>query len=346
MSAIAAVRTMAELDRWASASDEVALEPALPIIDAHHHLWDNDVSGTYLVREFAADVAGGHEVVASVYVTAQTMYRGYGPPELRPVGEVEFANGMAAMSASGTYGGTRICDVIVGHADLMLGDRVRPVLEALVEAGNGRFRGVRYSMRWGVDASGVVADDRHPALDPSFRAGFAHLSSLGLSFDSWQFFPQLPDVVELLEAFPEASVILGHAGGPLGLPPYDRDRAGAFESWRRNVAKLAPFPNLTVKIGGLGQTYCGWDFHRRDVPPGSEELAAAWRPYVETCIELFGVDRCMMESNFPQDKHSCSYGTLWNAMKRITKECSATEKRALYHDTAARVYRIAAAEGA
>ncbi len=179
----------------------------------------------------------------------------------------------------------------------------------------------------------------HRLADPVFRKGFARLAPLGLSFESWQFHPQLPDTVELLRAFPETSVILNHTGGLLGIPPHD-DRQAVFETWRGHIRELAQFPNLSVKLGGLGMLYLNRDFHLRERPPESQELADAWRPYVETCIEAFGADRCMMESNFPVDKQSCSYGVLWNAMKRITQHCSAAEKQALYLGTAARVYRL------
>jgi predicted TIM-barrel fold metal-dependent hydrolase len=232
----------------------------------------------------------------------------------------------------------------VGHADLMLGAAVRPVLEALIAAGNGRLRGIRHGVTW--DTGNAAKFGRrqvppHQVLDPVFRQGFACLQPLGLSFESWQFHPQLPDLVDLLRAFPETNVILNHAGGLLGIPPHDGKRDEVFGIWRGHMRSLAQFPNLTVKVGGLGMLYCGWDFHLRDMPPSSEELAAAWRPYVETCIELFGPGRCMMESNFPVDKQSCGYGVLWNALKRITQGCSAAEKAALYRDTAARVYRLA-----
>ncbi len=182
---------------------------------------------------------------------------------------------------------------------------------------------------------------QHQVLDPAFREGFACLQPLGLSFESWQFHPQLPDLVDLLRAFPEANVILNHAGGLLGIAPHDGNRDEVFTIWRAHMRSLVQFPNLSVKIGGLGMLYCGWDFHLRDMPPGSEELAAAWRPYVESCIELFGAERCMMESNFPVDKQSCGYGILWNALKRITEHCTPAQKASLYRDTAARVYRLA-----
>jgi predicted TIM-barrel fold metal-dependent hydrolase len=230
----------------------------------------------------------------------------------------------------------------VGHADLTLGDRVQPVLEALIAAGNGRFRGIRHGVTW--DTGNAAKFGRrqvppHQVMDPVFRQGLARLKPLGLSFESWQFHPQLPDTVDLLRAFPDTSVILNHVGGPLGLPPHG-NREEVFAIWRGHIRELAQFPNLSVKLGGLGMLYLNWDFHLRDVPPSSEELAAAWRPYIETCIETFGVNRCMMESNFPVDKQSCGYGVLWNALKRITQRCSAAEKAALYRGTAARVYRL------
>ncbi|UUZ77194.1 amidohydrolase family protein [Polaromonas sp. P1(28)-13] len=164
---------------------------------------------------------------------------------------------------------------------------------------------------------------------------------MGLSFDAWLFYHQLPDLADLLGDFPDTPVVLDHAGGILGIPPHT-DRAEVFSTWRANLQALARFPNLTVKIGGLGMLYGGWDFHTREDPPSSTDLAHAWRPYVETCIELFGPTRCMFESNFPVDQQTCGYGTLWNAFKRITLDYSRADKAALYHDTAARVYRLGA----
>jgi predicted TIM-barrel fold metal-dependent hydrolase len=337
-----AYRSLAELEPWIAARQEPILEPELPIIDPHHHVWDGE-RGRYLVHELAADVNTGHNIVATVFVEAGSMYRAKGPPAMRPVGEVEFVNGIAAMSASGQYGSAQLCAGIVGHADMTLGDRAKPVLEALIAAGNGRFRGIRHGVTWDTgDAAkfGRRQVPQHQVLDPVFRQGFAHLEPLGLSFESWQFHPQLPDLVDLLKAFPRTNVILNHAGGLLGIPPHDHDRQEVFAIWRANIREVAQFPNVSVKLGGLAMLYCGWDFHLRHIAPDSEELATAWRPYIEACIEAFSPDRCMMESNFPVDKQSCGYAVLWNAMKRITQGYSATEKAVLYHDTAARVYRL------
>jgi L-fuconolactonase len=339
-----AYRQLAELDRWTALRYEDALEPELSIIDPHHHLWEND-RGRYLLPEMMADVNSGHNIVATVFIECGTMYRAEVPAAMQPVGEVEFANGVAAMSASGRYGRTRLCAGIIGHADLMLGDDVQPVLEALIAAGNGRFRGIRHGATWDSgDAArfGRHRVPRHLLLDPTFRRGFARLEPMGLSFEAWLFHPQLSDLADLLRAFSNTNVILDHVGGLLGIPPHDGNRDEVFAVWRGHIRELAQFPNLTVKVGGLGMLYCDWDFHLREQPPSSEELAAAWRPYVETCIEAFGPERCMTESNFPVDKQSCGYGVLWNALKRITRACSPTEKAALYRDTAARVYRLPA----
>jgi len=337
-----AYRHGAELAAWAKLRHEPALEPDLPIIDPHHHVWD-DERGRYLVHELAEDVGTGHNILATVFIEAGAMYRADGLSAMKPVGEVEFVNGIAAMSASGRYGKARLCHGIIGHADLMLGDDVQPVLEAIVAAGNGRLRGIRHGVWWDTGNAakfGRRQVPQHQVLDPVFRKAFARLEPLGLSFESWQFHPQLPDLVDLLGAFENTNVILNHVGGLLGIPPHAGNRDEVFKIWRGHIRELAQFPNLTVKVGGLGMLYCDWDFHLRDIPPSSEELAAAWRPYVEECIAAFGADRCMMESNFPVDKQSCGYGVLWNALKRITQGCSPSEKAALYRDTAARVYRF------
>ena len=336
-------RKNAELNLWTKQRCEAALEPDLPIIDPHHHVWEEE-RGRYLIHELAEDVGTGHNIIATVFIEVGAMYRASGPPEMQPVGEVEFVNGIAAMSASGRYGKARLCAGIVGHADLMLGERVQPVLEALIAAGGGRLRGIRYGLTWDTGNAakfGRRQMPQHRMLDPVFRQGFARLQPLGLSFEAWLFHPQLPDLVDLLRAFPDANVILNHVGGLLGIPPHDGDRDEVFKVWHGHIRALAKFPNLSIKVGGLGMLYCGWDFHLREVPPSSEELAAAWRPYVEACIEAFGPSRCMMESNFPVDKQTCGYGVLWNALKRITQRCSAPEKAALFRDTAARVYRLA-----
>jgi predicted TIM-barrel fold metal-dependent hydrolase len=323
---------------------EAALEPDLPIVDPHHHFWEAQRRGRYFLPELLEDIGGGHNIVATVFLECQAMYRKDGPREMAPVGEVEFVNGIAAMSASGNYGKCRVAEAIIGHADLMLGARVREVLEAELAVGGGRFRGIRYGVSSDDDpaiskfVSRVVLP--HLVRDPTFREGFSQLAKLGLSFESWQYYPQLPDAIDLARAFPDTTMILNHVGGVLGVGRYSGRRAEILAGWRKDIAELATCPNVNVKLGGIGMTSFGFDFHERDMPPSSEDLAAAWRQYVEPCIEAFGVNRCMFESNFPPDKQSGGYTELWNAFKRITAGASATEKAALYSGTAARVYRL------
>lgn len=327
---------------WLEQFREVILEPALPIVDAHHHLWHRQ-GQRYLFDEFAADALSGHNVVASVYVQCRSMYRADGPAELKPVGETEFVNGVAAQSASGYYGGLRACAGIVAFADLMLGDAVEPVLLAHLAAAPQRLRGIRNSTA--ADASGAVSPgfgkvEQHLLLDARFRRGFAKLAPLGLSCDVWAFHSQLHEVLDLARAFPQTSIVLDHAGGPLGVGPYAGRQAEVLAQWRAAMAELARLPNVTVKLGGLAMQISGLDFHRRPRPPSSIELAQAWKPWVENCVELFGTDRCMFESNFCVDKGMASYATVWNAFKRMASGASPDEKTQLFSGTAQRVYRL------
>jgi len=328
---------------WLNLQPEEVLEPGLPICDPHHHLWD--IEGyRYLLPDLLADVTAGHQVRSTVFVECGAMYRPDGAEEMRPVGETEFVNGAAAMSASGRYGAVRACAGIVGYADLSLGARVEAVLQAHLAAGGGRFRGIRHISAQ--DPSGAVRASRPnppPRLlaEKRFREGFARLQGLRLSFDAWLYHPQIPELTDLARAFPGQPIVLDHVGGPLGIGPYAGKRDEYFPEWRRAMRELAQCPNVHVKLGGLGMKVMGYGFHKRPRPPGSQELADSWRPYIETCIEAFTPRRCMFESNFPMDKVSASYRVLWNAFKRLAAGASPAEKAALFHDTAAAFYRLA-----
>jgi L-fuconolactonase len=328
---------------WLSQRHEEIIDPDLPIVDPHHHLVDRPETGRYLLPDLLADLGSGHNITATVYLEWLSMYRATGPTELRPVGEIEFANGVAAMSASGTYGEAKVCAGIVGHADLTLGAAVESVLQAMITAGGGRFRGIRFiaathpdQAAWGsavIRPSGLLLDQR-------VREGFARLAPLGLSFDAWLYHTQLDELIDLARAFPETPIVLDHVGGPIGLGPYAGKRDEVFAEWSRRIRELAACPNVHTKLGGLGMRMFGFSFHTGELPPSSEELAAAWRPYIETCIAAFSPERAMFESNFPVDKGSCSYAALWNAFKRITASCSAAEKHALFAGTATKFYRL------
>jgi L-fuconolactonase len=331
------------LNRWiARCRKEQALEPDLPIIDPHHHLWDDD-RGPYLLPDILADIGGSHNVKATVFIECRTHYRADVADAERPLGEVEFVNGISAMSASGGYGPTRVAAAIVGHADLRLGEKVQDILEQQIALTGGRMRGIRWSIPYdptevGKYVSRFIAEGI--SRDATWRAGFSRLAGLGLSVEGWCYHPQLPEMTALARAFPDTTIILNHVGGFLGVGPYSSRTKEEFQAWKRSIVEIATCPNVVVKLGGLGMLIFGFDLHLRDDPPSSELLAATWRPFLETCIEAFGTGRGMYESNFPVDKQSCDYTACWNAFKRISAGASAAEKAALFHDTAARVYRI------
>ena len=321
---------------------EQPIDPALPIIDPHHHLGFKAGRPSYLLPELLADITRGHDIRATVIVESTVMYRRDGPEKLRCVGETEFANGIAAMSASGLYGPIRICEGIVGCVNFRLGARVEKVLEAHVAAGNGRFRGVRSVATW--DEYAPMRDYRQPPpgllRDATFQQGFAKLAPLGLTFETWIYSTQLTDVIELARAFPLTTIIVDHMGGPPGVGPYAGRRDEVLLQWKARLRDLSRLPNVFLKVGGLGMPVIGLGFEQWTRRPGSADLAPAWKPYIETCVDIFGPERCMLESNFPPDKKSCDYGVLWNTFKIVTASYSDADKEALFRGTAASVYRL------
>ncbi len=309
---------------WLDLRTEPILEPELPIIDPHHHLWDRD-GWRYLLDDLLEDTGSGHNIVATVFVQARAMYRATGPVELRPVGETEFVNGVAAMSATGAYGKTRACAGIVARA------------------GGDRFRGIRYITAWDADASvrnPAHVTSPHLLADGAFREGLVVLGRLGLSFDAWLFHPQIDELTSLARALPDLPIVLNHVGGPIGIGAYAGRRQDIFARWAASIKALATCENVCVKLGGLGMRIGGFGFHEQAEPPSSETLAQAWRPYIETCIEAFGPSRSMFESNFPVDKGSYSYSVFWNACKLLAKGASGPEKADLFSGAAARFYRL------
>src|SRR5215831_3474910 len=323
---------------WLDRRKEPALEPELPIVDPHHHLWVRP-GYRYMLDDFLADTGTGHNIVATVFVEAGSMYRDSGPIEMRPVGETEFVNGMAALCASGYCGKTKVAAGIVGHADLTLGSHVEPVLAALLRAGGDRFRGIRYITAWDADISLINPSYPVPPgllADKTFREGFAVLGRLGLSFDALVFHPQLDDVANLACAFPDTKIVLNHVGRLVGTGAYAGKLKEEFPRWAASMKALAAHENVYVKVGGLGQAINGLGFEKQAEPPSSDMVANAMRPYVGTCIEAFGTRRSMFESNFPPDKVGFSYPVFWNACKLLTRGASATEKADLFAGAAAR----------
>jgi L-fuconolactonase len=326
---------------WLERHREEILEPDLPIVDPHHHLWEQD-GNPYLLDDFAADLSSGHRIEATVFVQAHYGYRQSGPEELKPVGETEKIARMAA-EASDRQLPTAVAAGIVGFADLMRGEAVASVIEAHVEAADGRFRGIRHSVsRDPLFPEGIVLRPAPAGMlaEPSYRAGLATVASMGLSYDAMVYHRQIPELTAAANALPQLPIVLDHIGCIIGVGPYRGKERETFAAWRAEMAELARCPNVCVKLGGFGMVVCGPLWHERDMPPTSTELATAWRPYVETLIELFGADRCMFESNFPVDKGMFSYPVLWNAFKRLTASATVAEKHALLKGTARRVYRL------
>ena len=329
---------------WLALTEEPVLEPDVPLCDPHHHFWDGRLGSIpyqrYLLHELMGDLDSGHNVRSTVFVEARSMYRPSGPEELRPVGEVEFVQGLAAASASGIYGESRAAAGIVGHADLKLGDAVTPVLEALQAASPNRFKGIRHNITWSPDPAWDNRDAEGVASTESFRAGARALARMGLSLDSMQAFTQLKELADFARAVPELTIILNHMGGVSRTGIYAGKDDEVIPEWREGIAAVAACPNVTCKLGGMGMPRWGFDWCTREVPIGSEELAEAMAPWMNYCIEQFGPDRCMFESNFPPDKVSFSYNVMYNAFKRLSQSYSPSERAAMFHDTAARVYRI------
>jgi len=341
---------------------EAILEPDLPIIDPHHHLWDlrpllpafpeprhpflAAIAGAayYTFDQLHADATSGHKVIATVFMECGAFYDAGRSEPFRPVGEVEFANGVAAQGASGAYGAYRPCAAIVGHADLTRGAAAGEVLDAL-QAASPRFAGIRHAGAWDADPE-VLGPPFHAPEglygDSAFREGFAELGRRGLTFDAWVLEPQLGDVIALARAFPDQPIVLDHCGTPLGIAAYRGTLPDRFDRWRANIRALAECENVTVKLGGLAMAFCAMPEEGPAAGCDSQTLADLWRPYVETCIEAFGAERAMFESNYPVDRWGASYPVLWNAFKRLASGASEDEKRALFAGTAARVYGLEA----
>ena len=337
---------MAKREQWLAQVKEKALEPDLPICDPHHHLWDfrpDSPEPRYLLDEILKDTNSGHNIVSTVFIECHSMYRADGPEELKPIGEVEFVNGIAAMSASGLYGKTRVAAGIIGHADLMRGAKAGKVLDALTAAGNGRFRGIRHAVAWEEDdaiRNHRTNPPQHRYMDKTFRQGLKELTKRKLTFEAWCYMKQIGELTDLAKKNPDQTIILNHFGGPLGLGRYDGKRAEVLDFWRKEIAALAKCENVVAKLGGLNMDINGFHWHEQPKPPTSQELIDATRPFFEYTIEQFGAKRCMFESNFPVDELSCSYTVCWNSFKRLTKDYSKAEKASLYHDTATRVYSL------
>lgn len=331
-----------DLDRfdWLALRQEEAVDPERPIVDAHHHLWDRGGS-TYLAPQLLEDMTGTHNVIKSVFVECRANYDKTLAEHMRPVGETVFVAGEADSTDAGS--GPTIAG-IVSHADMLLGDAVEEVLATHDSAGGGRFRGIRHATGW--DSSDEVHNSHHRPFEqmmgaPEFRAGVRKLGEMGFSFDAWLFHPQLPELAALASAVPETTIVLNHMGGPLAIGPHGRAREQARADWKASMRLVAACPNVVLKVGGIGMDmYFATGWATADVPPGSEEVAEHWGDDVRFCIDTFGPDRCMFESNFPVDRQALTYPVLWNALQTMAAGYTDAEQDALFSGTATRVYRL------
>lgn len=332
-----------EIDRfdWLALREEEAVDPVRRIVDAHHHLWDRNGS-TYLAPQLLNDLTATHNVVKTVFVECRADYDKEREPHLQPVGETVFVSGQAD-TADASLGPT--IAGIVGHANMMLGDAVADVLLAHDASSGGRFRGVRHTTAW--HASDEIRNGHcHPFEQmmgtAEFRAGVSKLAEMGFTFDAWLYHPQLSEVTALAASVPEATIILNHLGAPMGIGPYRHDRHRVRASWKSSMRLVAANPNVVLKLGGIGMDmYFATGWSKRDIPPGSEEVAEYWGDDVRFCIDLFGPDRCMFESNFPVDRQSLTYPVVWNAFQIMASGYTDAEQDDLFSGTATRVYRLA-----
>ncbi|WP_143277007.1 amidohydrolase family protein [Bordetella genomosp. 12] len=331
-------------ESWLATTIEAAIDPETPIVDAHHHLWHKQDAPSYLLPQMQADIASsGHNIVATVAVEARHNYRDDLGPALAPLGETEQAVGVGTTCRDTDPDGPAIAAAIVGYVDLSLGAEAGALLDRHIEVAQGRFRGVRNTSAWHADPAArgsVILPPPGLLYDRKFRQGIKELTRRNLVFEAWMYHTQLGELVDLARDNPETRIVLNHQGGPIGFGPYAGCRAEVFRDWTHFMRRLAEYPNIRVKLGGMGMLMAGFRFHENARAPTSAELAAAWSPYMTSCIELFGAQRCMFESNFPVDKGTASYGVVWNAFKRIIHAYSADEKRDLLGRNARDLYSL------
>ncbi|MGE0136916.1 MAG: amidohydrolase [Ilumatobacteraceae bacterium] len=325
---------------WLAQVVEDALEPERAIIDPHHHLWREFDAYAYGLDDLRNDTTAGHRVLQTVYVECGAEWRTDGPVEMRPVGETEFA--VAAAKASASAPGATIAG-FTAFADLLSDDSGESVIAEHVAVGGGLVRSIRFGTAWHEHPKLAMGHTSPPAgamEDPRFRRGVALVGRAGLAFEAMIYHPQIPELIEVARTQPEVTIVANHLCCPIGVGPYRGHRDEVMAEWRVSIAELATCPNVVMKIGGIGMPLFGlrWDFNAR--PPTSEELAAPWRDDIRWCIDQFGSNRCMFETNYPVDSQGASYNVLWNAFKRIVADASENDKSRLFHDTAARVYRL------
>ncbi len=335
----------AERQAWLAQIQEETIDPQRPIVDAHHHLWEDFGIGRYLLDDFWHDTGSGHNIVKSVFVECGVAYHQEGPEHLKPAGETAFAADLAHRSRSADRGQPAVAG-IVSYADLRLPpEQLAELLAAHKEAGRGLFRGIRQALVRVPEGASLLAPEeiqgpRNLYADPDFRRGLARLGQDGLSYESWHYHTQLPEFLELARAVPDTLMILNHLGHPIGVDRWAGRRDEVYDQWCHDIAAIARCENTVIKLGGMAMPDNGWGWHEAERPPTSDEFARAQSPWYLHALECFGSERCMFESNFPMDRFSLSYQVYWNGVKKIVADFSECEKGALFSDTAKRVYSL------
>lgn len=321
---------------WLDSIVEDVVDADTPIIDPHHHLWPDGGAMAYGLDDLLADLGSGHRVVDTVFVECGAAYRRGADSPLAPVGETEFVAARAERAPRPVMGG------IVAHADLR-SPELDAVLDAHEEASAGRLRGIRHAGSHALHPEVLAIPGRAPVglyADEAFRVGVARLGERGLSYDTWHYHYQNHEFADLARAVPDTQMVLDHFGTPLGVGPYESQREQIFTQWTADIADIARSPNVVAKIGGLAMPDNGFGWHTADRPPTSDEFVDAQGRYYIHTIEQFGPQRCMFESNFPVDRLSLSYRTVWNAFKKLAAPFSTDERDAMLRGTAARIYRL------
>jgi predicted TIM-barrel fold metal-dependent hydrolase len=327
---------------WLAQVVEPIVDPDVPIVDPHHHLWPEGGRMSYDIDALAADTGSGHNVVATVFIECRASYRPDGPRHMKPVGETEFVAAQAD-ELTRRHPGTPPIRGIVAYADLALGDRLGEVLDAHERAAGGRFRGIRDALSRPLEPEALAIPGRAAAdryADPAFRAGVRELGCRGLTYDTWHYHHQNAEMSELAKAVPDTTMVLDHFGTPLGVGMYDGRRDEIYPEWAASIEALAACDNVVAKLGGLAMPDNGFGWHTADRPPTSDEFVEAQARYYHHTIDCFGPERCMFESNFPVDRFSLSYAVLWNGLKKIAARYTADERTAMFSGTARRVYRL------
>ena len=330
-------------NRWLNQIEENIIDPLLPVIDPHHHLWNDKNASDYQLEELWADTSSGHNIVGTVFIECGTNYKKKGPKALRPVGETEYVRVMADVSNSKVDRSRPPILGIVSHADLKLGAAVDEVFDEHKIAARGLLKGIRHSVAYYPDPPAVeryTGRIKHLLLDKRFREGFSRLSPAGLSFDAWLTHEQISELIDLAREFPDTDIIFDHFGGPMGIGPFKGKQREIFDQWKIDVSELAQCQNVYAKLGGLAMPINGWGWDERKLPATSDEIVAKHKDYYLHSIDCFGPDRCMFESNFPVDKLSVSYHVLWNALKKIASRFSVDEKNQMFFENAQRIYKL------